>query len=318
MGEQTTEEVAAELRRATSSEILTRVGSAVDGNLEALTGGVHRQSSSLGFTNDENLIDIARDLRFKLADHGLEPEDLRYSGHGYANLLFMATIAIELERSHDVDLTLFLVEEPEAHLHPQLQAAVLGFLEDQAEKSKSRKVPLDAPAGRVQVVVATHSPNLTAWVQNQKIVVFRTAPVLEVADAPTTILNATGELPRPIDSSTAASRPPETGVTQIFWDRLEAWRFSSLVAALGDVKVIAKTVLGYCDGCQMHLFEGAIEGTVPPAPAGPEDFQWDCVFIPDGYTKTFAEMGAEKDDVSMRRLALDRFAAHLKTSKVTT
>jgi putative ATP-dependent endonuclease of OLD family len=214
MGEQTTEEVAAELRRATSSEILTRVGSAVDGNLEALTGGVRRQSSSLGFTNDENLIDIARDLRFKLADHGLEPEDLRYSGHGYANLLFMATIAIELERSHDVDLTLFLVEEPEAHLHPQLQAAVLGFLEDQAEKSKSRKVPLDAPAGRVQVVVATHSPNLTAWVQNQKIVVFRTAPLLEVADAPTTILSAAGELPRPIASSTAASRSPETGVAK--------------------------------------------------------------------------------------------------------
>lgn len=248
MGDQRTEDVAAELRRATSSDILTRVGSAVDGNLEALTGGVRRQSSSLGFANDENLIDIARDLRFKLADHGLEPEDLRYSGHGYANLLFMATIAIELERSNDVDLTLFLVEEPEAHLHPQLQAAVLGFLEDQAEKSKSRKVPLDAPAGRVQVVVATHSPNLSAWVQNQKIVVFRTAPVLEgataeesavaeadgddvlgaadalpavsvhvprvVADAPTTIVNAAGELPKPIAPSTAVPRQPETGVAK--------------------------------------------------------------------------------------------------------
>ncbi len=96
MGNQKTEHVAAELRRSTSSDILTRVGSAVDANLEALTGGVRRQGSSLGFANDENLIDIARDLRFKLADHGLEPEDLRYSGHGYANLLFMATIAIVL------------------------------------------------------------------------------------------------------------------------------------------------------------------------------------------------------------------------------
>lgn len=248
MGDQRTEDVAAELRRATSSDILTRVGRAVDGNLEALTGGVRRQGSSLGFANDENLIDIARDLRFKLADHGLEPEDLRYSGHGYANLLFMATIAIELERSNDVDLTLFLVEEPEAHLHPQLQAAVLGFLEDQAEKSKSRKVPLDAPAGRVQVVVATHSPNLSAWVQNQKIVVFRTAPVLEaaaaeesavaeadgdgvlgaadalaaasvhlptvVADAPTTIVSVAGELPKQIAPSTAVPRQPETGVAK--------------------------------------------------------------------------------------------------------
>lgn len=108
------------------------------------------------------------------------------------------------------------------------------------------------------------------------------------------------------------------GLTQIFWDRLEARRFADLVAALGDDKVIAKTVLGYCDGRQMHLFEGAIEGTVPRTPAGPEDFQWDCVFIPDGYTKTFAEMGADKDDISMRRIALNKFAAHLKTSKFTT
>lgn len=248
MGDQRVEDVAAELRRATSSEILNRVGSAVDGNLEALTGGVRRQGSSLGFANAENLSDIARDLRFKLADHGLEPEDLRYSGHGYANLLFMATIAIELERSHDVDLTLFLVEEPEAHLHPQLQAAVLGFLEDQAEKSKSRKVPLDAPAGRVQVIVATHSPNLSAWVQNQKIVVFRTAPVLEtaaaddsavpeadgddvpgaadalaaaslqlptmLADVPTRVVNVTDELPKPIAASPAVPRQPETEVAK--------------------------------------------------------------------------------------------------------
>jgi len=108
------------------------------------------------------------------------------------------------------------------------------------------------------------------------------------------------------------------GLTQIFWDRLEARRFADLVAALGDDKVIAKTVLGYCDGRQIHLFEGAIEGTVPREPAGPDDFQWDCVFIPDGYTRTFAEMGTEKDEISMRRLALDRFAIHLKTSKVTT
>ena len=55
--------------------------------MSALTAGVRRQAASLGFANDEKLIDIARDLRFKLADHGIEPEDLRYSGHGYANLL---------------------------------------------------------------------------------------------------------------------------------------------------------------------------------------------------------------------------------------
>lgn len=105
------------------------------------------------------------------------------------------------------------------------------------------------------------------------------------------------------------------GLTQIFWDRLEADRFADLVAGLGDAKVTAKTVLGYCDGHKVHLFEGAIKGTVPRKPAGPTDFQWDCVFVPDGSTQTFAEMGAAKDDISMRRKALDLFAAHLKFAK---
>lgn len=105
------------------------------------------------------------------------------------------------------------------------------------------------------------------------------------------------------------------GLTQIFWDKLHADRFADLVAGLGDAKVTAKTILGYCDGREIHLFEGAIEGTVPRKPAGPIDFQWDCVFVPDGGTQTFAEMGAGKDDISMRRKALDLFAAHLKSTK---
>lgn len=105
------------------------------------------------------------------------------------------------------------------------------------------------------------------------------------------------------------------GLTQIFWDKLEADRFTNLVAGLGDAAVTAKTVLGYCDGHEIRLFEGSIEGTVPRVPAGPTDFQWDCVFVPNGHTQTFAEMGAAKDDISMRRKALDQFAAYLDSVK---
>ncbi|TKJ55034.1 non-canonical purine NTP pyrophosphatase [Pseudomonas viridiflava] len=103
------------------------------------------------------------------------------------------------------------------------------------------------------------------------------------------------------------------GLTQIFWDKLEADRFVKLVAGLEDAAVTAKTVLGYCDGREIRLFEGCIEGTVPLAPAGPTDFQWDCVFVPNGHAQTFAEMGPAKDAISMRRKALDQFAAYLKT-----
>ena len=83
--------------------------------------GCAAQASSLGFSTDESLIDIARDLRFKFADHGIEPEDLRFTGHGYANLLYMATMAVELQKATDADFTLFLLEEPEALCIPSFK-----------------------------------------------------------------------------------------------------------------------------------------------------------------------------------------------------
>lgn len=99
------------------------------------------------------------------------------------------------------------------------------------------------------------------------------------------------------------------GLTQIFWDRLQADSFASLVRSLGSPIVTAKTVIGYCDSQTIRYFEGEVAGTVPPTPAGAREFQWDCVFVPDGYTQTFAELGDKKNEISMRRKALDQFAA---------
>ncbi len=148
--------------------INTEIGTA----LGMLTDGVRPQSAAIEFAT-ESIIDVARDLRFRLADQGLSPEDIRASGLGYSNLLYMATVVVELAKATEADLTIFLVEEPEAHLHPQLQALVLDFLLDQAKKSAAREVDLGQPEGRIQVVVTTHSPNLTSAVSPSHLVVMR-------------------------------------------------------------------------------------------------------------------------------------------------
>lgn len=99
------------------------------------------------------------------------------------------------------------------------------------------------------------------------------------------------------------------GLTQIVWDTLQAERFAELFG--GPEKAVARTSIAYCDGRKIYEFNGQIAGLIVSPPRGSREFQWDCVFQPDGCHETFAEMGhEEKNKISMRREALDQLAKH--------
>jgi XTP/dITP diphosphohydrolase len=99
------------------------------------------------------------------------------------------------------------------------------------------------------------------------------------------------------------------GLTQVFWDGLQADRFCEVFGNSKENAAIARTMIGYTDGRQIHVFSGEVAGTISTTPRGPRDFQWDCIFQPIGFDQTFAELGsAKKNEISMRRKALDVFA----------
>ena len=50
---------------------------------------------------------------------------------------------------------------------------MLEFLLDQARQSADRVIEAGKPEGRIQIIVTTHSPNLTAWVSPKHLVVMR-------------------------------------------------------------------------------------------------------------------------------------------------
>lgn len=153
-------------------DTIQTVNKSLQSHLSGLTDASREQMVAAGFDPPE-LARLARSLRLKMAERDVEFADLAASGLGYTNLLFMATVIVELQHAKDSELTIFLVEEPEAHLHPQLQAVLLDFLLEQADKSV--RDDSGGPAGRIQVIATTHSPNLASAVGSANVVVMRSA-----------------------------------------------------------------------------------------------------------------------------------------------
>jgi putative ATP-dependent endonuclease of OLD family len=94
----------------------------------------------------------------KLVVGGNPVPDLRNSGLGYNNLLYMATILAHLGDSPEDECPLLLIEEPEAHLHPQLTVLLGDYFRKTLQANR-------AP----QVLITTHSPTLAAHVSPSQI-----------------------------------------------------------------------------------------------------------------------------------------------------
>lgn len=95
--------------------------------------------------DDPKLKNILEILKLTLQDERV--------GLGTYNLLFIAAELLHLRRNDYDGLKLGLIEEIEAHLHPQAQLRVVSALEDEADE------------GAVQMILTTHSPNLASKIK---------------------------------------------------------------------------------------------------------------------------------------------------------
>ena len=103
---------------------------------------------------DTNLRTILEQLSLSLSNNKV--------GLGSNNLLFVAAEFLLLKRDDYTGLKLTLIEEIEAHLHPQAQLRLIEYLQAESATHESDKV---------QLLLTTHSPNLASKVNLKNLIV---------------------------------------------------------------------------------------------------------------------------------------------------
>ena len=88
-------------------------------------------------------------------------------------------------------------------------------------------------------------------------------------------------------------------------------RFRTVIALI-TTKDNSPSLIGR-EGVGLLLFEGIVNGSIISERRGGEGFGYDPIFQPEGYDKTFAELGSEiKNHISHRARAVEKLAHYLK------
>jgi len=149
-------------KAANESEI-TNATELINSSIMSAAGNVYGQKTQIRFNvlSYERIIESLQ-LLFSddLSSNSNVYRSLSENSLGYNNLIYIATILAEFEGLKDRYTTprILLIEELEAHLHPQLQIKLLKYLQKQATEFD------------IQVIITTHSSLLAASVPFESII----------------------------------------------------------------------------------------------------------------------------------------------------